>query len=133
MPFFQWSCSRSSRWAAAFAPAIGCRNPARLLSLAIPSWAFESTVVSEAKGHVCGYLAGVPRWDGCPAGGRGVDVATLQIPEVVSGPADNPRPAQPSGGKSLRYSFWQSIAALGGMLAALLSAVLVFLKMRDIH
>ena len=108
-------------------------EPAQWLSYAVPSrWAFESNMVNEAKGHVCGYLPGAKPWDSCPAGGRGVDAATAQVPEAVSGPDGDKHPAAPANGKTLRYSFAESMAALGGMLVTLLGAVLGFLKMRDI-
>jgi ABC-type multidrug transport system ATPase subunit/ABC-type multidrug transport system permease subunit len=109
-------------------------QPAQWLSYAVPSrWAFEASVINEAQGHPCGYLLG-PRWNSCPPGkGKGVDAATAQVPEAVSGPDGEKHPAPPSDGKSLRYSFPESMAALGGMLVTLLTAVLGFLKMRDVH
>ena len=109
-------------------------EPAKWLSYAVPSrWAFEANMVNEAKGHVCGYLPGTKPWDSCPAGGRGVDAATAQVPEAVTGPTGDKHPAPlPAGGKSLRYSFAETMAALSGMLVTLLGAVLGFLKMRDI-
>ena len=109
-------------------------EPAQWLSYAVPSrWAFESNMINEAQGHVCGYLPGAVRWDACPpANGKGVDAATGQVPEAVAGPEGEKHPAPPKG-TSLRYSFSESMAALGGMLFILLGTVLAFLKMRDIH
>lgn len=109
-------------------------EPAQYLSYAVPSrWAFEANVINEAKGHYCGYLPGPVRWDSCPLGGKGVDAATAVVPEAVSGAEGDKHPAPPQNGKTLRYSFAESMGALGGMLIALLTAVLGFLKMRDIH
>jgi ABC-type multidrug transport system ATPase subunit/ABC-type multidrug transport system permease subunit len=109
-------------------------EPAQWLSYAVPSrWAFEANMVNEAKGHVCGYLPGAKPWDSCPSGGRGIDAAVAQVPEAVTGPEGDKHPAPlAAGGKSLRYSFQQSLGALGGMLVVLLGAVLGFLRMRDI-
>ncbi len=108
--------------------------PAQWISYAAPSrWAFESNLINEAKGHVCGYLPGPARWDSCPGGGKGVDAATAQVPEAVDGPEGDKHPAPPPRGQSLRYSFLQSIGALGGMLVVFLGSVLTFLKMRDLH
>jgi len=75
-------------------------------------------------------------WDACPTGGKGVDAATMVVPEAVTGDADNREPAPPSRGgaaANLRYSFAQTIAALSAMLATLLAAVLISLKSRDVH
>jgi ABC-type multidrug transport system ATPase subunit/ABC-type multidrug transport system permease subunit len=110
-------------------------EPAQWLSYAVPSrWAFEANVINEAKGHYCGYLPGPVRWDSCPLGGRGVDAATAVVPEAVTTGSDgNKHPAPPQNSQSLRYSFFESMAALGGMLVTLLGAVLGFLRMRDIH
>ena len=109
-------------------------QPARSLSYVVPSrWALESNLISEARGRPCGYLAGAAPWDSCPGGGLGVDAATAQFPDAVV-VADGARfPAAPRGGESLRHSFALSLSALGSMLAALVTAVLVFLRMRDIH
>jgi hypothetical protein len=116
--------------------------PARWISTLVPSrWAFERNVVTEARAHNCGYPPGIEMWDACPTGGKGVDAATIVVPEAVTGPADDRQPAplstnsNSSGGgtENLRYSFTQTIAVLGAMLATLLAAVLVSLKSRDIH
>jgi ABC-type multidrug transport system ATPase subunit/pSer/pThr/pTyr-binding forkhead associated (FHA) protein len=110
-------------------------TPARWISTLVPSrWAFERNVVNEARAHDCGYPPGAEMWDACPTGGKGVDAATMVVPEAVTGPADDRQPApRPSGTENLRYSFTQTIAALGAMLATLLAAVLVSLKSRDVH
>jgi ABC transport system ATP-binding/permease protein len=107
--------------------------PARLMSYVAPSrWAFERNMIDEAKGHVCGYLPGPLRWDSCPSGGKGVDAATVQVPESITTVDDIRQPAAPTAGKSLRYSFMESLGVLGVMLVVLLGCVLGFLKMRDI-
>jgi len=103
------------------------------ISYAVPSkWAFERNVIDEAKGHVCGLLPGIQRWDDCPAGGHGVDAATMQIPKAVQTSDGQKEPAQPGNSKSLRHSYREAISALGIMLAALLLSTLTFLKMRDV-
>jgi len=108
-------------------------EPAQWISYTVPSrWAYESNVVNEAQGHLCGYLPGALRWDSCPLGGKGVDAATAQVPEAVAGLSGERHPAPPEKGKTLRYTFGQSLGALGGMLLLLLGSVLSFLKMRDI-
>jgi ABC-type multidrug transport system ATPase subunit len=107
--------------------------PARLMSYVAPSrWAFERNMIDEAKGHVCGYLPGPQKWDSCPSGGKGVDAATLQVPEAITTVDDISQPAPTTEGKTLRYSFGESLAVLGGMLIVLLGGVLGFLRMRDI-
>jgi hypothetical protein len=107
--------------------------PARIMSYAAPSrWAFERNMIDEAKGHVCGYLPGPQKWDSCPSGGKGVDAATLQVPEAITTVDDISQPAPLTQGKTLRYSFGESLAVLGGMLIVLLGCVLGFLRMRDI-
>ncbi|WP_260735524.1 ATP-binding cassette domain-containing protein [Tunturiibacter lichenicola] len=107
--------------------------PARLMSYVAPSrWAFERNMIDEAKGHVCGYLPGPLRWDSCPSGGRGVDAATVQVPEAITTVDDIRQPAAPTDGKTLRYSFLETLGVLGVMLVVLLGCVLGFLKMRDI-
>jgi ABC-type multidrug transport system permease subunit len=107
--------------------------PARIMSYVAPSrWAFERNMVDEAKDHVCGYLPGPQRWDACPGGGKGVDAATLQVPEATTETNGIRQPAQLTKGDSLRYTYGESIAVLGAMLVVLLSSVLVFLRMRDI-
>jgi hypothetical protein len=58
---------------------------------------------------------------------------TPQVPEAVTGAEGDKHPAPPEKGTSLRYSFIQSLTALGGMLVLLLGSVLTFLKMRDLH
>ena len=109
-------------------------EPARSLSYVVPSrWALESTLVGEARAHRCGYLPGAAPWDACPGGGPGVDAATVQFPEAVSQTDGARRPGPAGGGRSLRFSFLETMAVLGTMLATLLAAVLAFLKMRDIH
>jgi len=72
------------------------------------------------------------KWDSCPSGGKGVDAATLQVPEAITTVDDISQPAPPTTGKTLRYSFGESLAVLGGMLIVLLGCVLGFLRMRDI-
>jgi hypothetical protein len=115
-------------------PVYKMPEPAQWISYAVPSrWAYESNVVNEAKGHFCGYLPGALRWDSCPWSGKGVDAATAQVPEAVAGPSGEKHPAPPEKGKTRRYTFGQSLGALGGMLVLLLGSVLTFLKMRDIH
>jgi hypothetical protein len=89
-------------------------------------------VIDEAKQHVCGYLPGVQKWDACPAGGHGVDAATMQMPEAVQTDDGQKEPAPLNHGRNLRHSYAQAAAALGGMLVVLLFSTLVFLKMRDI-
>jgi ABC-type cobalamin/Fe3+-siderophores transport system ATPase subunit len=107
--------------------------PARAMSYVAPSrWAFERNMVDEAKAHVCGYLPGPQRWDACPSGGKGVDAATLQVPEAISTVDDIRQPAAASKGETLRYSFEESLGVLGAMLVLLLGTVLGFLRMRDI-
>ena len=107
---------------------------AKTLSYAVPSqWAFQENVVLEAQGHACGYPPGLPRWDDCPNGGKGVDAATMVVPEAVTTSGDSVDPAPRNGAPSLRFTLGQTLGALGAMLAALLSAVLMFLKARDIH
>ena len=107
--------------------------PARIMSYAVPSrWAFERNLVDEAKEHVCGYLPGPQKWDNCPAGGQGVDPATLQVPQAVSTENGIRQPAQPSSGKNLRYTYGETMAALAAMMFVLLGTVLGFLRMRDI-
>ena len=110
-------------------------RPAELLSYAVPSrWAFESNLVEEAKGRACGYLPGPVHWDSCPSGsGKGVDAATAQIPEAIDGPEGEKQPAPPKAGESRRFSFLETVEALGGMAALLIITVLGFLKMRDIN
>lgn len=107
---------------------------AKTLSYAVPSrWAFEQNTVIEAQGHPCGYPPGLPQWDDCPSGGKGVDAATVVVPEAVVTSGDSVDPAPRQSDSSLRYSLAQTLAALGGMLVLLLAAVLVSLKSRDIH
>lgn len=107
--------------------------PARIMSYAVPSrWAFERNLVDEAREHVCGYPPGPQKWDNCPAGGKGVDAATLQVPQAVSSENGMRQPAPPLSGKDLRYTYGQTIAALAAMMFLLLGAVLGFLRMRDI-
>jgi ABC-type multidrug transport system ATPase subunit len=107
--------------------------PARMMSYLAPSrWAFERNMVDEAKNNVCGYLPGPQRWDACPGGGKGVDAATLQVPEATTETNGIRQPAQLTKGTSLRYTYAESIAVLGAMLAVLLGSVLLFLRMRDI-
>jgi hypothetical protein len=89
-------------------------------------------MLDEARGHVCGYLPGPSKWDSCASGGKGVDAATLQVPEAIQTINGIRQPAPLTSGTSLRYSFAQSLSVLGGMLALLLASVLGFLKMRDI-
>ena len=72
-------------------------------------------------------------WDACPTGGKGVDAATMVVPEAVNDSNGDKEPAPLRNDKSLRYTFAQTIAVLSGMLAALLAAVLMFLKARDVH
>ncbi|WP_158752254.1 ATP-binding cassette domain-containing protein [Acidobacterium sp. S8] len=103
------------------------------ISYAVPSkWAFERNVVDEARGHVCGYLPGLQKWDACPSGGHGVDAATMQMPEAVQTNDGQKEPAPLNHGRSLRHSYARSAVALGGMLVVLLLSTLAFLKMRDI-
>jgi hypothetical protein len=107
--------------------------PARVMSYVAPSrWAFERNMIDEAKDHVCGYLPGPQRWDACPGGGKGVDAATLQVPEATSETNGIRQPAQLTKGTSLRYTYAKSIGVLAAMLAILLGSVLLFLRMRDI-
>ena len=107
--------------------------PARIMSYVAPSrWAFERNMIDEAKGHVCGYLPGPLRWDSCPSGGKGVDAATVQVPEAITTIDEIRQPTAPTERKTLRYSFIQSLGVLGAMLVILLGCVLGFLKMRDI-
>jgi hypothetical protein len=110
-------------------------TPARWISTLVPSrWAFERNVVNEARAHNCGYPPGAEMWDACPTGGKGVDAATMVVPEAVRGDSNDREPAPlSSGGENLRYSFTETIAALSAMLVALLVAVLVSLKSRDVH
>jgi ABC-type multidrug transport system ATPase subunit/pSer/pThr/pTyr-binding forkhead associated (FHA) protein len=110
-------------------------TPARWISTLVPSrWAFERNVVNEARAHNCGYPPGAEMWDACPTGGKGVDAATMVVPEAVRGDSNDREPAPlSSGGENLRYSFSETIAALSAMLVALLVAVLVSLKSRDVH
>jgi hypothetical protein len=109
-------------------------QPARSLSYVVASrWALESNLISEARQRPCGYLGGSPPWDSCPAGGAGVDAAVAQFPDAVAGDGDDRFPAASSGGHSLRHTFGESMVALGSMLAVLVSSVLVFLRLRDIH
>ena len=57
-----------------------------------------------------------------------------QLPEAVIEANGEKLPAPlAKGQKSLRHSFWQSLGALGAMMAVLLGTVLGFLRMRDIH
>lgn len=107
--------------------------PAHALSFIIPSrWAFERNMVDEAQGHPCGYLPGPQTWDDCPAGGKGVDAATLQVPKHTSTEKGIRQPAPPLSANTLRKSYGTTMLALGTMLAVLLGAVLGFLRMRDI-
>lgn len=107
--------------------------PARMMSFVVPSrWAFERNLVEEAAGHVCGYLAGPQRWDACPGGGPGVDAATIQVPQHVVLSDGIRQPAPRNSKPDLRPSFGATLVALVTMLVALLSAVLGFLRMRDI-
>lgn len=107
-------------------------EPARSLSYAVPSrWAFESATIAEGRARPCGYFPGDRVWDACPGGG--VDAANAQVPDAVSTVNGESRPAPRTSGPSRRFTFAQTLAALGGMLVALLAAVLAFLKMRDIH
>jgi hypothetical protein len=107
--------------------------PARVMSYGAPSrWAFERNMVDEAKAHVCGYLPGPNTWDACPLGGKGVDAATLQVPQAVATVNGIRQPAPLIRGKSLRYTYLQAIAVLGAMITLLLGTVLGFLRMRDI-
>jgi ABC-type multidrug transport system ATPase subunit len=109
-------------------------QPARSLSYVVASrWALESNLISEARQRPCGYLGGSPPWDSCPAGGAGVDAAVAQFPDAVSDVGGDRFPAASNGGHSLRHTFGESMAALGSMLAVLVSSVLVFLRLRDIH
>ncbi|MFZ0523418.1 MAG: FHA domain-containing protein [Candidatus Acidiferrales bacterium] len=109
-------------------------TPARWMSYAVPSrWAFERNVITEAYAHPCGYPPGLEMWDACPAGGKGVDAATMVVPEAVNDSAGDKEPAPLRNNKTMRYTFGQTIAVLSGMLAALLAAVLIFLKARDVH
>jgi ABC transport system ATP-binding/permease protein len=69
-------------------------TPARWISTLVPSrWAFERNLVTEARAHNCGYPPGVEMWDACPTGGKGLDAATMIVPEAVTGDADNREPA----------------------------------------
>jgi len=106
----------------------------RWISYAVPSkWAFERNVIDEAKEHVCGYLPGIPKWDDCPAGGHGVDVAMMQIPEAVRTNDGQTDPAPLEAGKTtLRHTYAQAMGALVLMLVLLLTSSLIFLRMRDI-
>ena len=111
--------------------------PARLMSYLAPSrWAFERNMIDEARGHVCAYLPGPETWDACPdgarSGGKGVDAATLQVPEAVVAENGSSRPTAAAAGKSARFSYTEAMAALIGMAVLLLAAVLSFLRMRDI-
>jgi ABC transport system ATP-binding/permease protein len=107
---------------------------AKALSYAVPSrWAFEQNVVTEAQGHVCGYPPGLPMWDDCPKGGKGVDTATVVVPKAVVTSDHSTDPAPLKKGTNLRYSFPQTVGVLLSMLGLLLAAVLTFLKSRDIH
>ena len=109
-------------------------EPVRWISAAVPSrWAFERNVIEEARAHVCGYPPGLEMWDACPSGGKGVDAATTVVPEAVTHTDANTEPAPLTDGHTLRYSFLQTIGVLGGMLLALLAAVLASLKSRDVH
>ena len=108
-------------------------TPTQWISYIVPSkWAFERNMVDEAKEHVCGYMPGLRQWDDCPAGGHGVDAATMQIPQAVETSDGQKQPAELKTGKTLRHSYGESIGALGIMLAALLIAAITFLRMRDI-
>jgi ABC transport system ATP-binding/permease protein len=106
----------------------------RWISYAVPSkWAFERNVIDEAKGHGCGYLPGIPKWDDCPSGGHGVDAATMQIPKAVRTSGDQKDPAPLEAGKtSLRHTYSEAMGALVLMLVLLLGSSLTFLRMRDI-
>ncbi|HUO34641.1 MAG TPA: FHA domain-containing protein [Candidatus Acidoferrum sp.] len=107
---------------------------AKTLSYAVPSrWAFEQNVIIEAQGHPCGYPPGLPMWNDCPTGGKGVDAATMVVPEAVVSSGDSKDPAPLKSGVGLRYTLPQTLGALGAMLALLLAAVLASLKSRDIH
>jgi ABC transport system ATP-binding/permease protein len=103
------------------------------ISYAIPSkWAFERNVIDEAREHACGYLPGLARWDDCPAGGHGVDAATIEVPQAVQTVDGVNEPTQPENDKGLRHSYGEAMGALGAMLVLLLAASLTFLKMRDV-
>ena len=107
--------------------------PARALSYVVPSrWAFERSMVDEAKGHTCGYLPGPQTWDDCPGGGKGVDAATLQVPKNTRLEKGIRQPAPLGGATTLRASYRATMTALGIMLTVLLGSVLGFLRMRDI-
>lgn len=108
-------------------------GPARAMSYLAPSrWAFERNMVDEAKGHVCGTLPGPDSWDACPDGGKGVDAATLQVPEADVMENGIRRPAPLGKGVNARFTYLQAISVLIGMMVLLLISVLSFLRVRDI-
>lgn len=108
-------------------------GPARAMSFLAPwRWAFERNMVDEAKGHVCGTLPGPDSWDACPDGGKGVDAATLQVPEADVMENGIRRPAPLGKGVNARFTYLQAISVLIGMMVLLLISVLSFLRMRDI-
>ncbi|MFZ0580806.1 MAG: hypothetical protein WA690_06490 [Candidatus Acidiferrales bacterium] len=90
-------------------------------------------MITEAYAHPCGYPPGLELWDACPAGGKGVDAATVVVPEAVNDSNGDKEPAPLRNSKTMRYTFGQTVAVLSGMLASLLAAVLIFLKARDVH
>ena len=106
------------------------------VSYVVPSrWAYEANLLEEARHEKCGYFQAA-HWDSCPPiqGSLGMDAATMVFPEYVAINGDSKAPAQlPEGTKGLRHSYWEGMGALGVMLVVLLSAVLGFLKLRDIH
>ncbi|MGI4757606.1 MAG: FHA domain-containing protein [Janthinobacterium lividum] len=107
--------------------------PAHVMSYLAPSrWAFERNLIDEARGHVCGSLPGPDNWDACPGGGKGVDAATIQVPEGVVTENDAARPSAALPGETLRFSYAVSVSILAGMAAILIACVLGFLRMRDV-
>jgi hypothetical protein len=119
--------------------------PARTASYLVPSrWALEANLLSESEQHDCGYVLGVTfRNTKCPldedpadaAKNYQIDAAEFQFPEWWVADANGQRvPAElPEGQESQRHTFVECIAALMTMLAALLSGVLVALRLRDVH
>jgi hypothetical protein len=105
----------------------------------VPSrWAYEANLLNEAAHHQCGYTPELTL-NICPTGGtdgsrQGVDAATGIFPQWVTGEGNNRAPSGPEENQpDLRHPLWVCMTVLSGMLAILLTAVLGFLKMRDVH
>jgi ABC-type multidrug transport system ATPase subunit/pSer/pThr/pTyr-binding forkhead associated (FHA) protein/ABC-type multidrug transport system permease subunit len=116
-------------------PIYKMRTLAQTASYMVPSrWAFEANVLNEANHHDCDFTLAIPIVECDASRGGGVDAAESVFPKWSTQVNDQKLPAKlEDESQNLRHSYGQSMATLAVMLAALLSGVLVALRLRDVH